>query len=164
LRAEAVAAKRQADEQKQRAESNFAKARKAVDDSFTTVSESHLLKVPGMQPLRRDLLQSALTFYQDFLKERGDDPALRGELAAAYLRVGKIRSELGEGGEARRAYEQACELYEALTKAAPESIEWRHGLAQCYYRLGRNDEAIALWEKLVQPGKPRFQKELAEGV
>ncbi|HTU91569.1 MAG TPA: choice-of-anchor C family protein [Gemmataceae bacterium] len=153
---------REAERQKERAESNFTKARKAVDDYFTSVSESQLLTVPGMQPLRRDLLQSALAFYQDFLKERGDDPALRGELAAAFLRVGKIRSELGEGAEAHKAYEQARELYAALTKAAPESAEWRHGLAQCYYRLSRYDDAIALWEKLVQPGQPRYQKELAD--
>jgi tetratricopeptide (TPR) repeat protein len=157
-----AALRQQAEEAKRQAEANFAQARKAVDDSFTKVSESQLLKVSGMQPLRRELLQSALAFYQDFLKERGDDPALRGDLAAAYLRVGNIRSELGEGAEARKAWEQARELYEALTKAAPESVEWRHGLADCYLWLGRNDEAVALWEKLVQPGLPRFQKELAD--
>ncbi len=93
--------------QRSRAEANFAKALQAVDASFTKISESQLLQVPGNQPLRRDLLQSALSFYQDFVKERGHDPALRGELAAAYLRVGKIRSELGQQAEARKAYEQA---------------------------------------------------------
>ncbi len=162
LRAQAEEAKQQAEEQKHQAESNFAKAQKAVDDYFTTVSESQLMRVPGMQPLRRELLQSALAFYQDFLKERGDNPTLRGELAAAYLRVGRIRSELEEGNEANKAYEKAREVYEALTKAVPESVEWRHGLAQCYFWLGRIDEAIALWEKLVHPNQPRFQKELAE--
>ncbi len=161
-RKEAVQAKDNAERQSRRAEANFATARKAVDDSFTTVSESQLLQVPGMQPLRRDLLQSALIFYQGFLRERGDDPSIRGDLAAAYLRVGKIRSELGEKDEARKAWERACELYEELTKATPESDEWRHGLAQCYFWLERLDEAIALWEKLVEPNQPRFQKELAE--
>src|SRR5579884_174545 len=162
LRRQAEEAKRQAEQQKQRAEANFSMARKAVDDYFTTISQSQLLQVPGMQPLRRDLMQSALKFYQDFLKERRDDPALRGDLAAAYLSLGEIRSEMGERAAARKAYEQARELYETLTKAAPESAEWRHGLAQCYFWLGRYDEAIALWEKLVQPNQPRFQKELAE--
>jgi serine/threonine-protein kinase len=162
LRKQAEEAKTQEESAKRQAESNFAKARQAVDDYFTTVSESQLLKVPGMQTLRRELLQSALTFYQDFLKKRGDDPALRGELAATYLRVGNIRSELEAGAEATKAYEQAQALYEALTKAAPESVEWRHGLAQCYFWNNRRDEAIALWEKLVQPEQPRFQKQLAE--
>jgi|GEM_PF-860572 len=161
LRQQSEEAKRQAEQQKQRAEAGFAKARKAVDDYFTTISESQLLQVPGMQLLRRELLQSALTFYQDFLKERGDDLMIQGELAAAYLRVGKIRGELGEHAQARKADDRARTLYETLTKAAPESVEWRHGLAQCYYRLGRYDEAIALWQKLVQSDQPRFQRELA---
>ncbi len=162
LRKQAESNLREAERQKQRADANFAKAQKAVDDYFTTVSDSHLLRAAGMQPLRRDLLQSALAFYQDFLKERGDDPALRGDLAAAFLRVGKIRLELGERAASGKAYAQARQLYEALTRAAPESVEWRHGLAQSYYGLGRNDEAIALWQKLVQPDQSRFQKELAD--
>jgi serine/threonine protein kinase/tetratricopeptide (TPR) repeat protein len=157
-----AALREQAEKAKQQAESNFAKARKAVDDYFTTVSESQLLQVPGMQPLHRNLLQSALTFYHEFLNERGDDPAVRGELAAAYLRLGRIQEELSDQAEARKAREQARELYEALTKTAPESVEWRRGLAQCYNELGRPDEAIALYEKLVQPGRPRFRKGLAD--
>ena len=32
------------------ADANFARARKAVDDSFTIVSESKLLNVPGLRP------------------------------------------------------------------------------------------------------------------
>ena len=74
---QAQASALEADAQRQRAEANFAKARTAVDDSFTKISESQLLKVAGMQPLRRELLQSALGFYEGFLKERGDDPGLR---------------------------------------------------------------------------------------
>jgi serine/threonine protein kinase len=152
----------EAERQKHRAEFNFAKARKAVEDYFTTVSESQLLQVPGMQPLRRELLQSALRFYQDFLSKRGNDPAIRGELAAAFLRVAKIHKELDKARDSHQFYEQACRLYEALTKEAPESAEYRNGLAECYYWLGRNDEAIALWQKLIQPGQPRYQKDLAE--
>src|SRR5207248_5852083 len=44
-----------AEEAKKLAEANFAKARRAVDDYLTKVSESQLLKVPGMQPLRAQL-------------------------------------------------------------------------------------------------------------
>ena len=43
---------KEADAQRRQAEANFAKARAAVDESFTKISESQLLKVPGMQPLR----------------------------------------------------------------------------------------------------------------
>src|SRR5262249_6917218 len=103
-RQEAEEAKRQAEEGKEReaklraqaqaaqakAEANFAKARAAVDEYFTRVSESRLQQVPGMQELRRELLLAALSFYQDFLKERADDPGVRVGLADAYRRVGQI--------------------------------------------------------------------------
>jgi serine/threonine-protein kinase len=157
-----AALRAQADEERRRAEANFAKARKAVDDYFTSVSESQLLRVPGMQPLRRELLQSALGFYQDFLAERFDDPAIRGELAAAYLRVATIYLELNDQADARKACEQARALYASLLRAAPAAIEWQHGLALAWYRLGQPDEAIALWQKLVQPGQPSYQNELAQ--
>jgi serine/threonine protein kinase/tetratricopeptide (TPR) repeat protein len=147
--------------QRQRAERNFAKARAAVDDSFTKVSESQLLQVPGMQPLRRELLQAALAFYQDFLKERADDPAVRAGLASAWLRVGDILGQLGDPG-ARKATEEALNLYTKLAEASPADVELQHGRAQCLFALGRYGEAIAIWQKLVRPGEPRFQHELAD--
>jgi serine/threonine protein kinase len=81
LRGEAETALKEVEKERVRAEANFAKARAAVDDYLTKISESQLLQVPGMQPLRRELLQSALAFYQDFIKERGDDPKIRAGLA-----------------------------------------------------------------------------------
>jgi len=159
-RAEASA--KEADAQRQRAEANFAKARAAVDESFTKISESQLLTVPGMQPLRRELLQSALTFYEGFLKERGDDPTVRAGLGSAFLRVGKIRGEFGESRETRKSFEKARALFEPLVAANPAEPESAHGLAQSLFRLGRNDEAIAIWQRLVRPGQPKFQRELAD--
>ncbi len=66
-----------------------------MDDSFTKVSESALLNVPGLRPLRRDLLQSALAFYEEFLRRGGDEPGVLADLAATQARVGQIMGELG---------------------------------------------------------------------
>jgi serine/threonine-protein kinase len=148
------------------AEANFAKAQAAVDDYFTRVSENRLLQVPGLKGLRKDLLLSALAFYQGFLRDRAGDPTVRTGLAGAYLRVGKIRTELGEHPEARSAYEQAFRLYTELLRANPTDVEARHGLASCHSGLGRYAEAAALWEDLVRPAGDRrvarFQRDLAE--
>ena len=169
LRADAEAAQRrtadalaEAESQRLRAEAGFAKARSVVDGYLTTVSESQLLQVPGMQPLRRDLLQSALTFYEGFVKERGDDPALRAGLASALLRVGKIQGDLGQKAEAKAALDQATALYEALVKGNPTDVELKNDLADCHFQRGRYDQAIALWKSLVRPDVLRFRKELAE--
>src|SRR5262249_2943165 len=65
LRKEAEQALQEAKAQRARAEANFARARAVVNDYFTRVSESQLLQVPGMQPLRAELLASARKFYED---------------------------------------------------------------------------------------------------
>ncbi len=143
------------------AEANFAKACQAVDESFTRISESRLLAVPGMQPLRRELLSSALGFYEDFVRDHGDDPAVRAGLAFAWLRVGTIRRELGEEPSAQEAYGRAQALFLPLVQANPADPELSDGLAQALSRLGRQDAAIAIWQRLVVPGQPRFQRDLA---
>ncbi len=53
------------------AEENFHQARQAVDDYFTFVSEETLLDQPGLQPLRKKLLESARDYHQSFLRSRG---------------------------------------------------------------------------------------------
>jgi tetratricopeptide (TPR) repeat protein len=153
----------EAQKERRRAEANFAKAWAVVDEYLTKVSESQLLTVPGLQPLRRDLLTSALSFYRDFLRERGDDPTLQAELAAAQLRVGKIYSELGSAREARKAYREAQFLYQALVKTNPRDRQLQNGLADCYYRLEEHTKAIEIWAALVQaePSNRPYQRSLA---
>src|SRR5262249_50429801 len=110
-RSQAEQAKKDADENRkraegalQKAEENFAKAGAAVNDYLTAVSEDERLKVPGLLGLRNQLLRSAEEFYKQFLKERGDDPTLRRELAGIYYKIGEINRDLGKFPEAKPAY------------------------------------------------------------
>ena len=56
LLSRSYAAERRAHRQ---ADANFERARGAVDEFFTTVSQSKLIDVPGLQPLRKELLEAA---------------------------------------------------------------------------------------------------------
>ncbi len=151
------AARVQESAERLRAEANFHRARAAVDGYLTTVSESQLLKVPGLQPLRGELLESALRFYQDFLKERGDDPMLRAELAATQLRIGRIQSELGAAAEARRVLKSAIATYQAEIAKNPQDLALRTALADAWLALGdlaynfggpdSSQENLEAWEK-----------------
>lgn len=165
LRVQSESRRKDAEEHRQRAEANFRKAREAVDDYLTTVSESQLLRVPGMQPLRRDLLTSALGFYRDFVEQRGDDDELRRALAAAQLRVAEIYGELGSS-ESRSASRQALGLYRALVQENPADQELRQKLAACYVRLGAYPQAIRVYEQLVQnyPDNVDYKNHLAETI
>jgi serine/threonine protein kinase len=73
-----------------------------VDELFTRVSEDDLLNEPGMQVVRKQLLERARAHYQELLKDSKDLPFAREELAAAHYRFGKISLELGDAEVARR--------------------------------------------------------------
>ena len=66
--AEAMAQQRLEAEKAARKEAmaNFRKARQAVDEYFTLISQSNLLDVPGLQPLRKQLLEAARKYYEAF--------------------------------------------------------------------------------------------------
>ena len=111
-RADAKAA--EATRQWERAEAGFREARQAVDAYFTTVSESKLIDTPGLQPLRRDLLQSALDYYQKFVAEHKDDPAVQSELAATHLRIGHVARLMGDLRSGEASFVKAIEMLEHL--------------------------------------------------
>ena len=74
-----------------RAESdaNLKQALKVVESYLDRVAEEKLLNVPGLQPLRKELLVDALRFYQSFAEQRSQDPELQLQLAQAFTRIGR---------------------------------------------------------------------------
>ena len=124
---------REAIKQSKVADANFARARKAVDDSFTIVSESKLLNVPGLRTLRADLLGSSMRFYEEFLRERSDDPSLKNDMVQTRLRVADVLRELGRTKEANEAYEAAITGFEQALRDRPDDLDLKAGLADALH-------------------------------
>jgi tetratricopeptide (TPR) repeat protein len=174
------AQRRQADAARALAEENFRKARQAVDDYFTKVSESKLLNVPGLQPLRKELLESARTYYEEFLCQRAGDANLRAEAGAAAYRVAIITGILATPGQARPVMEQARDAYLGLTRDQPSVTKYRVDLAICDNDLGRlyhavgdretaaryHREALEIRQRNARahPDAARFQDELVRSM
>jgi tetratricopeptide (TPR) repeat protein len=145
------------------AQQNFVLARKAVDDYLSRFGQNPLLKEQGLHALRQELLEAALGYYRDFLRQRGDDPSLRADAAAAQERVGDIQNELGRFGEALAAYAQALALIEPLVRehpgdstAATAQVRIEAGRLQALGGDGRYPEAIAAFERAKQLGEDRL--------
>jgi serine/threonine protein kinase len=143
------AARRQAVEARAQAQANFQIARDAVDRMLTRVA-TDLAGEPRMVQLRRTLLEDALKFYQQFVQRKGDDPALRYDLARAYIRVGDIYKWLGEFEKLPAPVEQALVIFGELARQYPTDPRYRVDMVEGYYLLGgaktwlgRNAEAIA---------------------
>jgi len=82
-----------AERQRKAADESFRQARQAVD-SFLQISEEELAGKPSLHETRRRFLQTALTYYNDFLEKRKNDPAVREELAKSSQWATRIADEL----------------------------------------------------------------------
>jgi eukaryotic-like serine/threonine-protein kinase len=79
--------------QRESAEQSFRQARSAVD-TFSQLGESELAYRPDLQDLRRNFLETSLSFYREFLEQRADDPQLATELSATSTQVQQLVDEL----------------------------------------------------------------------
>jgi tetratricopeptide (TPR) repeat protein len=151
---------REAIKQTKVAAANFVHARKAVDESFTIVSESKLLNVPGLRALRADLLSSSLRFYEEFLRERGHDPSLKNDLLRTRVRVADVLGELGRTTESNEAYEAAVASFEQALRDRPGDLDLKTGLADALhpgmltsaqnYKLATLRRVVALREEVFE--------------
>src|SRR5205085_10100166 len=105
--------------QKKKAEHNYQLARQAVDRYHTEVSESVLLDEPGMQPLRKKLLEAARDYYDKFVQERGQEPDVHGELGKAIFRLAQITGDIDSELKAIDLHQQARTIFATLAAAQP---------------------------------------------
>ncbi|MEZ6038516.1 MAG: serine/threonine-protein kinase [Planctomycetota bacterium] len=115
----------QVHDEAERAAMNEKLATEAVNELLTKVAEGPLAQAPGAQPLRRDVLLSALRFQQRFAEIHRDDSARAEELGRAYSRVGLVQSLLGEHDAAMASYEDAVSVFDRLIAAEPERVDLR---------------------------------------
>jgi serine/threonine-protein kinase len=164
---------------RQQAEENYLQARDAVDHYLTLVSESELLDVPGLQPLREELLESACRYYQRFLDQRSNDPGRQADLALACFRLAQVKNALDANDEALAAMRQGLDVIAAGRREIDQRL-LRERLAGIY-KGGRGlhrgtrepadpagalrtlGEAAALWDQFVRddPVDARLRHDLA---
>ncbi len=125
-----------------------------MDDSFTRISESALLNAPGVQPLRKQLLEDALKYYQGFVRRLGDRPGVQADLAAALDRVARITAEIGSKEEALAYQVKARGIYQSLLTADPGNARLRRDLARSMAAVGmlrgeagRREEAVVDYQQ-----------------
>src|SRR5262249_32913758 len=63
------------------AENSVRQARLVVDQLFTQVTEERILDQPGLESLKKKLLQDAQWYYEGSLDEHGNDPKRRAQRA-----------------------------------------------------------------------------------
>jgi serine/threonine protein kinase/tetratricopeptide (TPR) repeat protein len=176
--AEARAVRDAAEAARALAERNFQKARSAVEDYLQKVADNPDLKHnPQSHDLRKQLLAAALPFFEEFVREKSDDPAVRFDQGKAYSRLAKVRGEMGEHAAALRDYATARDIHAKLAADFPDVPDYRRHLAECHNNLGHllrdlgrraeaeaaYRQALAIQERLAAdfPAVPEYRYHLA---
>ncbi len=114
----------------------FTKALEAVDQMLNRVGSELLADQPGTSQIRQGLLNDALAFYDDFLRESGDDPSILAEIGRVHRRIASIERLLGDSDKALTSLQKSHDQFTKLTKAFPERAEYLIELA-----AAENDQA-----------------------
>ena len=157
---------KEAERQRQAAGEMFREARNAVDTYFTQVSEEQLLGEDRLKPLRRKLLTSALRYYEHFIEQGADVPAMRRELAKACFRASEINWVIGMNAEGQAQAARAEELYRELLAESPGDRELREELASersslsvAQYHAGQTKVALANVNRVIELQEPLWAED-----
>ncbi len=143
VKAEAdAAAQRDAEARRRR------QARDALDAMTGQWMEDVLSTQQKLLPEHEAFLKQALSRYEEFAADTGQDEAARAGVAAAHLRAGKIRADLGLRVEAEEAYVRARQLFTQLVAEFPSAPAYREGLAASHYGFG-----VLLSRSRARPGE-----------
>ncbi|MBY0522903.1 MAG: protein kinase [Gemmataceae bacterium] len=147
-------------EQKQLVEKHLAEAtasfRLAHDavNTFCVQVERHLIHIPGLQGIRKELNNAALAYYREFLKQRGNDPELQAEVVRIHYRVAAITADTGSKAEALQRMQDVLAMYEKLAQGDQDPARYQKEIADVLRRiaieqadLGQRREGLATLEK-----------------
>ena len=118
--------------QRKQASANLQQALDAVDQMLLRVADDRLAAIPGTEPVRQELFQDALKFYEGFFQQAPDDPQLRISTAKAWARVGNLHDFLGNPTKAQEARQEAIERWETLHAERSDDPQIQAALAEAY--------------------------------
>src|SRR5579883_10455 len=97
--------------QRQRADRNYNLARQAVENYLGKVTDNERLQEADLHAMRKELLESALPFYEKFAQQEGEDAEGAADRGRAYYRLAQVRDLMGEKEKARADFKQMESIF-----------------------------------------------------
>lgn len=126
--------------QKGRAERRFEEVRRLARAVIFDYHDA-IAALPGSTPVREKIVKDALTYLDALRRDAGSDPGLKGEIAAAYAKIGQVQgnsnySNLGDTAGALRSTQAALALREELLSQQPADPARRADVAEALVGVG----------------------------
>ena len=133
-----------------------------VESGYGTYLDDQLKPLPHLTPpVREQLLEKRLRFYQPILDQEPDDPEMRQTQALAYLEMGIIQQRLGKTPEAEKAYQAAIERLEALPDQGTPAGR-SAGKVRVQYGMLRSSQGDEKAADLLERGEQQLEQLVAE--
>ncbi|MEZ6095869.1 MAG: serine/threonine-protein kinase [Pirellulaceae bacterium] len=126
-----------ANEQAAVARTHFEQAREAVNQFFTIVGRQRLLREPGLQPLRKELLEQALDYHKKFAAQYRNDDNLKSDLASSLYFVVEIESQISANASQHEAVDEPLKLFQELADEATDNETYPIWISRCQSLKGR---------------------------
>ena len=149
-----------------------------LDQIYLRLAEKRFPRDPRWEKENREILEQALTFFDQLARENGTEPASRHAAAKAYHRAGDILQKLRQAPKAEEAYQQAIAALDRLARDYPNDFVYRKDLARSWLNLGyirynashygeaerAFREALDFLQRLAEqfPDEPNYRVEIAE--
>ncbi|MEZ6124851.1 MAG: protein kinase [Planctomycetaceae bacterium] len=145
--AEELTARKNAENARQRALRLLTEARTAADSWLIGLS-STLQRYPGLETVRRDLIQQATEQYQALSRDSADDPGMNSETARCLMRLADLQLLSGEPDTSKATFIAAQQLLRTGSSASAaavmrEQLNCEIGLALCSIHQGSFQESHA---------------------
>ncbi len=137
---EAERARGEAEQKRDEAHANLQTALAAVDQFLKRVGKEQLKDIPLMEGLRRELLEDALSFYQQFYERNADDPQITTMTVEALKQVSLIHRLLGDPVSGAETEKQRIRVLQNSLDQYPGDPTIRLELANAFNTLAGHDE------------------------
>jgi serine/threonine protein kinase len=149
-----------AEQSRQQAVDHAKQARKAVEVYLSSVTDHARLQESAFRGLRKELLETAVPFYEKMAETEGTDPSFRFEQAWALGRLGTIYRETDELDKGIAALRRAVETETRLVAESPGNQEYRRSLGLRCHNLsvmlrdkGENKESLEYHRRTIEVGR-----------
>jgi tetratricopeptide (TPR) repeat protein len=119
-----------------RADKKFQLAKDGVDKYLSKVTDNPKLKQADFNQLRKELLETALPFFQQFAEQESPDAVVRAARGRAYHRLAVLRQAMRDRDRAVTDYRKALQILEPLVDELPDVSEYCLALAESQCRFG----------------------------
>ena len=154
-----------------KAEKRFNDVREVANSLLFDVHDS-IQKLPGTTPARKLIVDRAVRYLDQLSQDAAGDLSLQRELAAAYVKLGRVQGgeasfNLGDTAGAKASFEKAVQINETIVSRKEHTLDDLSHLSQSYLLTNSPEnhrKALEICRNLVAaaPGNLDFREDLAK--